>query len=216
MNIEILRKRLSQPFHPNEIDWRVQRSGFSKDGNPYAFVLAYVQNRAIQERLDDVCGVDGWQNKFHQLSNGAMYCEIGIRINDEWIWKGDGAGETQVEATKGSFSDSMKRAGYQWGIGRYLYNLPSTYAKFDDDGVYFSKIKKDKNDKFGTGYNWNPPNLPNWALPSSEITTEIFEAMCNHLSGGGLSDLLLKLANYTLTKEQATELSNIIMSKKVA
>ena len=216
MNIEILRKHLSQPFHPNEIDWRVQQSGHKKDGNPYAMVLAYVQNRAIQERLDDVCGIDGWQNRFHQLQNGAMYCEIGINIGDEWIWKGDGAGETQVEATKGSFSDSMKRAAYQWGIGRYLYNLPKTYANFDEKGVYYSKIKKDKNDKYGVGYNWNPPNLPSWALPNKEVTKEVFEAMCNHIADGGLSDVILKIANYNLTKGQANELAKIIQLKKVA
>jgi hypothetical protein len=55
----------------------------------------------------------------------------------------------------------MKRAGSQWRIGRYLYNLDAGWAKFEDKGRYNSKID-------GTYYKWNPPALPKWALPDGE------------------------------------------------
>ena len=151
---------LKEPFLPEEIEWRVQQQGLRKDGTPYAMVLAYVQNRAIMDRLDAVMTPFGWQNEFVELSDGSMYCRIGLRIGDDWIWKGDGAGKTNIEATKGGFSDAMKRAGYQWGIGRYLYNLDTGWAEFVPKGKHKYHTKIDK--KY---YYWNPPALPGWAMP---------------------------------------------------
>ena len=34
-----------------------------------------------------------------------------------------GAGQTNIEGEKGSFTDSFKRACSAWGIGRYLYSI---------------------------------------------------------------------------------------------
>ena len=47
-------EELKNCFPAEDIEWRVQRSG--KTGKGYwAVVLAYVTNRAIQQRLDDAC-----------------------------------------------------------------------------------------------------------------------------------------------------------------
>jgi len=97
MDIERLRKieaRLKQPFDKSEIEWRVQQSGVSS-GNPWALVLAYVQSRAIMDRLDKVMTPFGWQDDYVEMAGGKLHCKIGIRVDgDQWIWKGDGAGET--------------------------------------------------------------------------------------------------------------------------
>ena len=45
--------RLRDPFAPGDIEWRVQTAG-EKNGKPWARVLAYVTNRAIMDRLDEV------------------------------------------------------------------------------------------------------------------------------------------------------------------
>ena len=55
--------RLRDPFAPADIEWRVQTSG-EKNGKPWARVLAYVTNRAIMERFDDVVGPENWQNVY--------------------------------------------------------------------------------------------------------------------------------------------------------
>jgi len=156
--LRAIEKKLKAPFHENEIEWRVQKQGMTKNNDPYAMVLAYVQNRAIMDRLDKVVTPFGWQNDFVELSDGSMYCKIGLRVHDNWIWKGDGAGKTDIEATKGGFSDAMKRAGYQWGIGRYLYKLDVGWANFVEKGNHQYRTKIDK-----TYYYWNPPALPEWA-----------------------------------------------------
>lgn len=52
-----------------------------------------------------------------------MLCSIGIKIGEEWVWKTDGGTETDIESEKGELSDSFKRAGVKWGIGRFLYDM---------------------------------------------------------------------------------------------
>ena len=151
---------LSEPFPPFDIEWRVQRAG-AKNGKPWAQVLAYVTNRAIMQRLDDVCGIDNWKNEYTDIPNG-VECKLLIRLHGEWIGKCDAAQNTDIESVKGGRSGAMKRAAVQWGIGRYLYNLEHTFADITDSGRFWQKGKQGQYESF----NWNPPALPEWALPN--------------------------------------------------
>jgi len=160
-------QKLNEPFPEKDIEWRVQQSGEYGD-SVWAMVLAYVTNRAIMERLDDVFGMENWQNHFSTGPGGGIVCAISVRKNDEseWITKEDGASNTEVEAVKGGLSGAMKRAGVQLGIGRYLYKLESNFAKTyggkdksAPKGAFKAKTKK------GTQFKWSAPELPIWALP---------------------------------------------------
>jgi len=158
---EINLAKLCDPFPAEDVEWRIQKSGVGKNTQkPYALVLAYIDNRAIQERLDSVCGPENWCNQFVP-SNGGTMCGIGIRINGDWVWKWDGAENSNFEPFKGGLSGAMKRAAVQWGIGRYLYNLEAGFANFDENGKYKDKIGE-------TWYKWNPPALPAWAVPKTK------------------------------------------------
>ena len=154
---------LKKPFPENDIEWRVQRGG-ETNGKPWALVLAYITNRAIMERLDEVCGPENWKNDYKEAPSGGNLCGISIFISThgEWVTKWDGADNTNIEATKGGLSDAMKRAGYQWGIGRYLYKLEGNFANISNAGKYNSKININGTDKW---IKWDAPSLPNWALP---------------------------------------------------
>ena len=154
--------RLKEPFSAEDIEWRVQSSGKKKSGEIWAKVLAYVTNRAIMDRLDDVCGPENWQNKFETAPSGGVLCGISIRCEHGWVTKWDGSDNTDIEAVKGGLSSSMKRAGSQWGIGRYLYKLDVDWAVISENGTHFDKLKDN------TAFKWNPPQLPTWALPSGE------------------------------------------------
>lgn len=161
--------KLALPFKPKEIEWRVGRSGYSRDGKPWAMVLAYVSNRAIMRRLDLVCGPENWKNQFREWKEKSQLCGISIRIDGEWVTKWDGADDTDFEATKGGLSDSMKRAAVQWGIGRYLYYLDGTFADLSDKRLpknirAFQAPIKDDSKKTHT-YWFPAPALPDWALP---------------------------------------------------
>jgi hypothetical protein len=102
---------LSQPTPRDQIKTRQGPGGKQ---------LSYVTARFVMQMLDDVVGPDNWQSK-HTMEGDKVQCSIGIRVNGEWIWKSDGAGETDIEGEKGSFSDALKRAAVSWGIARDLY-----------------------------------------------------------------------------------------------
>lgn len=153
--------KLKEPFPAEDIEWRLQQAGTGSKGI-WAICLAYVSNRAIMNRLDEVVGPENWKNEFDKAPDGGVLCGISIKINDEWVTKYDGAENTQVEAIKGGLSGSMKRAAVQWGIGRYLYNLEEGFAKILPDDAkegYRGKTKE------GKSFKWMPPELPKWALP---------------------------------------------------
>lgn len=130
--------RLAAPFPPDAISWRV---GSTNSDKTKGLALAYIDARDVMDRLDAVCGVTGWQNEFIETPKGRIMCRIGIRTADGWVWKGDGAGETDVESEKGAISDALKRAAVHWGVGRYLYSLPATWVQIEQRGK--SSIIKD-------------------------------------------------------------------------
>jgi hypothetical protein len=149
--------KLQKPFKAEEIEWRVGSTNADKSKG---LALAYVTNRAIQNRLDEVFGCYGWQNQYKEWKGNSQICGISVYVErklpnnavmTEWITKWDGADDSQTEAVKGGLSDSMKRAAYQWGIGRYLYNLPSIWVDIKPQGKSFVIVKE--------------PILPSWALP---------------------------------------------------
>ena len=136
---EDLASELSKQFGKDQIQWRVQRQ--TRDGTS-ALVLAYVDARTVQDRLNEVMGIDGWQCK--HISYGAKtICHLGLKFNNEWIWRSDGAGDTNFEADKGAISDSLKRAAVHFGVGRHLYDLPSVFVKVQKDQRGQIKINQD-------------------------------------------------------------------------
>lgn len=126
INLEALRA----PFRPDEVSWRVGPTNRDKTNG---IALAYVDARVVQDRLDDVCGLAGWQCRYSQAAEKTV-CEIGIRVGDDWLWRADGAGDSDMEATKGALSDAFKRAAVRWGVGRYLYDIDSPWVEIEKKG----------------------------------------------------------------------------------
>jgi hypothetical protein len=137
--------QLKKPFDPRLIHWRVGATNARSNGGKPSkgIALAYINARDVMKRLNDVVGID-WQCRYPYQG----CCEIGLRIDGEWLWRSNGAGETDVEGEKGQYSDAFKRAGTMWGIGTYLYYLPNVWVDLNDRGQII-----------------NPPQLPDWALP---------------------------------------------------
>lgn len=141
--------KLREPFAPNEIEWRV---GATSSDKTKGIALPYITNRAVQNRLDAVCGAENWRSEFREWRDNGQICRITINIDGHEIGKEDGAENTAHEPVKGGLSAAMKRAAAQWGIGRYLYDLPT----------YWVPIKKSGN----TYKLCSLPQLPDWALPN--------------------------------------------------
>lgn len=120
---------LFAPFPRSNVHWRIQGSPISRNGKWAGLALAYIDARDVMDRLDDVCGAANWQSEFTETPKGRVICRLGIYINGAWVWKSDGAGDTDVEGDKGGISDSLKRAAVSWGVGRYLYRIKSPWVE---------------------------------------------------------------------------------------
>ena len=134
--------KLAAPFPADQISWRPGK--ISKD-NKKGLALAYIDARNVMDRLDEVVGE--WSDSYSEIS-GRLVC--GIKING--ITRTDGAGDTAIEGEKGGLSDAFKRAGVKWGIGRYLYRLPTQWGEIDQ----YKHFK-------------TTPTLPSWALPDDRV-----------------------------------------------
>lgn len=135
--------KLKEPFEPDRVSWRV---GSTTKDKSKGLALAYIDARDVMQRLDDVCGPENWQCDYPHAGTKTV-CRIGIKIGDEWIWKSNGAGDTDIESEKGALSDAFKRAAVLWGIGQYLYDLDSPWVELDtrqgsDGKVYANGIAK--------------------------------------------------------------------------
>jgi hypothetical protein len=155
-------KKLRDPVHESNIEWRVQDSGKGAKG-VWARVVCYLTVRAIENILDDVVGPENWSNEYREWHVGdkhGVLCGISIRIGDQWVTKWDGAENTAIDGLKGGLSGSMKRAAVKWGIGRYLYRLDAYYAQVFETRTKDANYAKTKD---GTVFFWLPPALPVWA-----------------------------------------------------
>lgn len=128
----------------NEIDCRV--STFNEN---YLTILLYKDARVDQSILDETVKPENWQRDHKELKNN-IYCGISIWDNEkqQWITKWDCGKESFTEAEKGEASDSFKRAGFNWGIGRELYTAPTIYIPYKDiEGKENYEIKTKNNKK---------------------------------------------------------------------
>lgn len=126
-------KELSRPLTIDDIDFRVQ----SINAKGYATILAYKDARIDMQRLDQAVGPLNWQRK-HELIDGKLFCHVGLYNPEtsQWTWKSDVGTESMTEATKGEASDSFKRACFNWGIGRELYDYPIISIKLVEKDEY--------------------------------------------------------------------------------
>lgn len=159
-------KLLQKPFPAEDIEWRVGSTSADKSKG---IALAYITNRAIMARLDETFGAFGWKNEYKEWKGTSQLCGISVKHEGEWITKWDGADDSATEAVKGGLSDAMKRAGYQWGIGRYLYNLENMWVPIKPQGRSFVLVSE--------------PRLPSWALPEGyeqRVKTPTNEPVITH------------------------------------
>ena len=131
-------------LNADEIEVRVQ-SIKTKKGEPTgAILLLYKNARCDMNILDETVKPENWQRE-HYECKGNLFCRVGIKCNDEWVYKSDCGTESNTEAQKGEASDSFKRACFNWGIGRELYTSPFVWIPADKCEIYDTGRK----DKYG-------------------------------------------------------------------
>jgi hypothetical protein len=150
--------KLRDTFPEKDLEWRVLRAGVTS-GRPWAQLAAYVDARAVQDRLDEVCGPGLWGVIYQRISDKGFLAGLSIKVGDEWVTKWDGSEDTDMEPFKGGISKALVRVASVWGIGRYLYELPRQWAKFVDANTEGAREVKVKVGGSEQTFYWTPPSL---------------------------------------------------------
>jgi hypothetical protein len=139
VDVNAVAQALAAPFDPAEVKFKPQ----TVSGNR-ALAVPFVDARVIQDRLDDVLGVMGWQDSYECLPDGSVVCRLRIRLGSEWITKEDVGGQSEQpdegDRRKAAFSDALKRAAVKFGIGRYLYRMKPQWVDYDPQKRQFVRM----------------------------------------------------------------------------
>ena len=135
MNADAL-TRLTAPFALTDVDFKPQV--LTKDRTK-GMAATYVDARAVAARLDDVFGF-GWSAAYRVVSDTeklfVVECTLTAQVDGHTVSRADvgesSNGEREASRHKAAYSDALKRAAVQFGVGRYLYDLPKLWAEYDD------------------------------------------------------------------------------------
>lgn len=205
MNLQDLKK----PFQPREHFFNYEK-------------WAYIQEDAIAERLDSVCGIDGWKLETYEpqqvtAAHWVARCDLSIKIGSEWVSR-TGIGENVVSVpknreltderfalglgengAKGAATDAFRRAARLWGIGRYLLSLPKQGGK--PTVTNESQLRSWLMSNFMSSESTASPTLPSEEAPDvNERKREIWDALVQRDDIRAVyteDDLKLALKSYT-------------------
>ena len=138
--LEDLLQELSKPFHPTDVYWKP--GSISKEGAK-ALALPYATLRAYQNRLDEVCSA-AWSVTY--LAWGErIICQLTIGgVTRASTGEPDSQAEKSEIAGTAAEAQAFKRACAMWGLGRYLYQLPTMWVEYDAQARQFTDQAKAK------------------------------------------------------------------------
>lgn len=139
-NFDFIERQLKAPFSPNRIKWRA--SNFNGSSSQ---ALLYLDARDVMDRLDEVFGIGRWSTEYSDLETRCV-CKLGVSFNGwGWVHKSDVGTQSTFEGEKGMYSDALKRAAVQFGVGRYLYDDNILEGKsFSTSNKRFTKEANDE------------------------------------------------------------------------
>lgn len=121
-------RQLATPFPFTQIELK---PGALTNDKTRALAMPYADLRAYENRLDDVAGAANWSSNYEMGPRGIV-CALTIcgvtksGVGDFPLSKDDENAATSAQA------QAFKRACSAFGIGRYLYELPKTWADYDE------------------------------------------------------------------------------------
>jgi hypothetical protein len=139
-NMETILSELRKPFHPSVIEWK---PGATTSDKKRCMAMAYADPRAYMNRLDEVCGM-GWSVTYTAWGD-KIVCHLTIDgVTRSSTGEPDSQSERSEIAGTAAEGQAFKRACAMFGLGRYLYNLPSTWVEYDAERRQISDQGKAK------------------------------------------------------------------------
>lgn len=123
-----LLQQLSLPFHPSRITWKPQ--SLTKD-KARALAVAYADLRVYMDRLDELCGMD-WSVSYTPWGD-RIICHLTIGgVTRSSTGEGDASAEKNDIGGTAAEAQAFKRAAVMFGMGRYLYDFPTTWVDYSE------------------------------------------------------------------------------------
>lgn len=133
-----VQQQLVAPFDASVID---VRAGATNSDKSRALALPYADARAYQQRLDEVCGPACWSVSYRRLSERAIVCRLTIcGVVREDV--GECADTKNENFWTVASAQAFKRACAAFGLGRYLYSLPTVWAEYDSQRKAFKNPRR--------------------------------------------------------------------------
>jgi hypothetical protein len=245
--LENLRKEI--PYQ-----WRVQSRNKDKTK---AICSAYIDARDVMNTLDKYCE-HGWQTDVKELA-GFIFYGIGVEVPEltsegkisgfsTTLWRWDTGARIEdnekdnmyEQAGKSAASDALKRAAVQWGVGRFLYDLPTVTLPCDQYGNVVDErgnrvwdLTEHINNRKGKTKPAEPKPAeakpvtkpaPKPEVQSTEVANEIEEkpvltpekldAMLNFIKEGKIDQVVQAMDKYKMNLAQKTTLNALIKQAK--
>lgn len=222
--------------------WRIQSK--TKDKSK-AICSAYIDARDVMNMLDKHCQY-GWHTEVKELA-GFIFYGIGINVplvpatgEDEdfemtlhTIWRWDTGARIEnnptdnmyEQAGKSAASDAFKRAAVQWGVGRFLYDLPTKtlpcdgYNVIDAQGNKVYDLTKHINGmRAGSvAVPVKAPEVSNTPEPQKfekKLSQEAFDSMIKFITEGKIKEVETAMKKYDLTESQKKLLVSMINQER--
>jgi hypothetical protein len=159
MDKDALYKKLREPFDVRFVNWKI--NNYSGDKTK-AMITFYLDARAVQHRLNQVLGVEGWSFSFSELDKDqGVHGKLTVYIftdnpekpksKDECIIHevtredvGYASTTNKDEWYKDAVSDALKRCAVHFGVGHFLYALPNLWVDLTEPGQKYLNKDQDK------------------------------------------------------------------------
>lgn len=139
-NIQAVVDALRAPFSGSKVQWRVGST--NRDGNG-GNMLAYVDKREYELRLDDVFGANHWKSSLTFDGTGVVVSITATFPDGSDVFHANGCGykfdkdgRVDADGFKTAVSQAFKRAASEFGIGRYLYDMENPWVKLNNKRFY--------------------------------------------------------------------------------
>ena len=124
---------LLKPFAQKDVE--LKPTATTRDKNR-ALASPYADMRVYFARLDKICGPEHWSHTITLSERGAV-CALtifGVTKSACGDYPRDAGDENAATSAE---SQAFKRACVAFGLGRYLYNFPQTWAAYDEQKKAF-------------------------------------------------------------------------------
>ena len=100
---------LTAPFPADAVHWKP----LSVKGNR-ALAAAYLDARAVMQRLDCVFGVGGWKDAYQLVAGGSVVCTLSVKVDGEWIDKTDVGSPSRTAGRRRQAESRVQRCPPAW------------------------------------------------------------------------------------------------------